>query len=952
MIPTARAVAAVMTLAACTGQEAASSHVSLVAMGDSLYARGAFDSAAAVFTRVLEAPGTRGSPGEARALANLGAVAYRQGDYATARRHGDSALALKERFGLAPRELAESRNVLGLVAWNEGRLSDATVLFLRAMAEYDSAGDRAGVAKASSNLGLIALEYGRFAEARQRFAAAKATARTVRDARIEGRATTNLAMIELWSGDPRSTIPLVAEARALAREAKDPVNEENALGQLALGWAALGEPGRALATIDSAFSVARRYGLREAEANDLMVAAGLYLSAGDLDRALRDYASARALYDTLGLPVEAATVQRHESVVRALRGAVGRSQTGLERALATHRANEARFETFLDRLALARMAIDVRDLRAADLWLDEAARDTAMLDGPHIRVAIAMERARLHDARGDARQALATIRSVSADLELADAQSSLEADWLRTRSHAALGQLDSAVASARRAAAAIDRVGSGLSSLALRVAYSAERHRVVADIVLTLLRVGAIDEAFRIAESGRGQALRAQLGRARADLETGMRATTAAAFAERERLLREIDELVARLAAVERQPRAERGVEWPRTSTELTRRIREARSAYEALVLRQGEAESDPRRQAIAGMPTVDASAVRAALRKGEAIIEYFPTRDTLVVFALTRDRTRALTVLAGRDDIEQRVRLVRGLLTTPGHGAESRAALDGLHTLLVQPLEHAGLLVGIERLLLVPHGALVYLPYPALRSSKSGRMLAEDFVLQRLPAAALLPALRQNLATPSSDRRTAVFAPFPERLPATRVEATALARFAPNASVYRSGAATEARLRQSLTTPGLVHVASHATFNGANPMFSGIVLARGRGESKDDGRLELHEVLGLPVRSTLVFLSGCETGLGAARVTAFDRPEDAATLGDALLLSGAGGVVATLWRIDDEGAAELAQRFYRQLARREPAEALALAQRELLASARWGDPYYWASYLLSGDGM
>jgi CHAT domain-containing protein len=100
------------------------------------------------------------------------------------------------------------------------------------------------------------------------------------------------------------------------------------------------------------------------------------------------------------------------------------------------------------------------------------------------------------------------------------------------------------------------------------------------------------------------------------------------------------------------------------------------------------------------------------------------------------------------------------------------------------------------------------------------------------------------------------------------------------------------------------------------------------------------------------VFLSGCETALGAARTTTFARLEDATTLGDAFLLSGARGVVATLWRIDDAGAAGFAERFYRNLERHDPAEALAMAQRELMNEKRWDNPYYWAPYTLTGDGV
>jgi CHAT domain-containing protein len=228
--------------------------------------------------------------------------------------------------------------------------------------------------------------------------------------------------------------------------------------------------------------------------------------------------------------------------------------------------------------------------------------------------------------------------------------------------------------------------------------------------------------------------------------------------------------------------------------------------------------------------------------------------------------------------------------------------------------------------------------------------VLAEQFTLARLPAAGVLPELRAPESVQRATGAAVVLAPFPDRLRATGTEADALARIVPNAPVHRGAAATEDRLRRALGERVPVHVATHAAFNSANPMFSGLALAVGRGGSRDDGRLDVHEVLEMLVRSPLVFLSGCETAVGAARATAFDRMEDVTTLGDAFLLSGAGGVIATLWRIDDEGAAYFAETFYRQLANRSAAEALAEAQRAMIRHPRWGDPYYWAAYTLSGD--
>jgi CHAT domain-containing protein len=134
--------------------------------------------------------------------------------------------------------------------------------------------------------------------------------------------------------------------------------------------------------------------------------------------------------------------------------------------------------------------------------------------------------------------------------------------------------------------------------------------------------------------------------------------------------------------------------------------------------------------------------------------------------------------------------------------------------------------------------------------------------------------------------------------------------------------------------------------------MFSRIELHPGPGrQTTDDGRLEVHELLGLRSSSPVVFLSGCETGLGNAWSTAFQTGDDYATLAQAFLHAGAQNVVATLWRIEDEGAAWFAERFYRRLRDHEPPEALALAQREAIRSRSFSSPHHWAGFVASGTG-
>jgi CHAT domain-containing protein len=344
---------------------------------------------------------------------------------------------------------------------------------------------------------------------------------------------------------------------------------------------------------------------------------------------------------------------------------------------------------------------------------------------------------------------------------------------------------------------------------------------------------------------------------------------------------------------------------------------------------------------------------VQQALTDGEALLEYYVTSRALRIFVLTPDRVEVHSRPIRATDLSRQVRLARELTggATIGDSPDPDAILRRLHAELIQPVVQGGALDGVSRLIIVPHDVLAYLPFAALRNGETGRYVAEEYVLLDLPSAGALPALRSTTGGSGRRRQTVAMVPFPQDLPGSLIEGKAIDQTQDRTSLLEGDRATESALRIALSSETTVHVASHGALNFRNPLFSRIELFRKVvGDPADDGRLEIHEILEFPIRSPLVFLSGCETGVGEAWSSGFARGEDYATLASAFLYAGAGSVVATLWRIDDRGAAELATRFYWHLRENSPAEALTLAQRDLLRSDAYRKPYYWAGYRISGN--
>ncbi len=190
---------------------------SLLAFGEGVYLRGEFDSASVIWTVALErSRALHDSIAEARSLTWLGLARGAWAITRIARRLGEEALALKRRLALDA-DLFKSYNALGLLAWNEGRLSDATELFGRASAAARAAADLKGIASASGNLALVQTDLGQFDEARRGFDSMRVAGRALADARIEGNALTNLGMLAVRVGDPGVAIPLLEQARTRYR---------------------------------------------------------------------------------------------------------------------------------------------------------------------------------------------------------------------------------------------------------------------------------------------------------------------------------------------------------------------------------------------------------------------------------------------------------------------------------------------------------------------------------------------------------------------------------------------------------------------------------------------------------------------------------------------------------------------------------------------------------------
>jgi CHAT domain-containing protein len=112
---------------------------------------------------------------------------------------------------------------------------------------------------------------------------------------------------------------------------------------------------------------------------------------------------------------------------------------------------------------------------------------------------------------------------------------------------------------------------------------------------------------------------------------------------------------------------------------------------------------------------------------------------------------------------------------------------------------------------------------------------------------------------------------------------------------------------------------------------------------------LQMGEIMRLKMNADLVTLSACSTGLGK-----LVSGEGILGLTRAFFYSGARNVTVSLWDVNDSATAALMKVYYQNLNQNAPkSDALRQAKLRLLGGKNpaWRHPYYWAAFVLVGEG-
>ncbi len=333
-------------------------------------------------------------------------------------------------------------------------------------------------------------------------------------------------------------------------------------------------------------------------------------------------------------------------------------------------------------------------------------------------------------------------------------------------------------------------------------------------------------------------------------------------------------------------------------------------------------------------------------------LIEYAFSERGSWIFTVSRGPGASALVNATplrvkREELAARVETFRAALAT--RDLAYKALARQLYIDLLGPIE--GELKGRSIIGIVPDGVLWNLPFQALQAD-DGQYLIEHAALYYGPS---LTSLKETAAAPVSNiklKPLLAFGAGSNDLPHASEEVLALAQlYGPSAIALTGDQATEERWKQDAQGARVLHVATHGILNHANPMFSFVQLAK---SGTEDGMLEAREILNTNLHAELMVLSACETGRGE-----LIGGEGLVGMSWAAMTAGIPTVVVSQWKVDSASTTQLMVAFHRNIAReaarpgpiRGKAEALRRAEVELIHTAGYQHPFYWAGFDMLGNG-
>lgn len=907
---------------------------------------------------------------------NIGIIHFVQNRFTDALNAYGNSLKLEEEIGRKP-ETARSLNSIALVYLAQTRFADALSYFQRALVMYESLDRKFDVAQTLENLGNLYYEQGDYARSAEYYDQSVKQLDAVKRPVQAAHRVLKIARVEFEQGHDAAAIELYRQAIDRLMSAGDRRSLGYAFHSLANVYYEQGDYNQALSFYNRSLLAEREAGTREGEAGALLGIGLIHSLNGNHSLALESYQQNLSITTSLNRQTDAASawqkiggslfsLNRLEEALNAyqqaltLREQIGNGQETAQALLDVGLVLSARqdFVGALNHYARSRNLYEQADNSAG--------------------VAAALLNASLvHYLQGDFPK---SVEIAGQSGEIAKRANEQDIFWQSRhragRAHYRLNDLVSARKALTEAIATIE-VMRAPTSRSQQPRYYENKIAPYLAMVDVSLAEGQGNEAFNYAQRAKLRVLTGLL------LGVKTRIVKTMTIREQEREQQLLNEITATNARLFREQESER----PKSGriAELKSQLQKAQANY-----------SDFRSRLYAMRPQLKTlrgeikplTVEQAAPLIGDvktALLEFVETDERVYLFAFMKARSktargkaaalsatlRIFVLETTRGDLFLRTSRFNQAILSRDQSADVQAR--ELYDLLIKPAE--ALLSTKTQLIIAPDIVSWNLPFQALQSGV-GKFLIEDFAISYTPSLTIFNAVKNTRLNASNNSANSKQPKPPTLLtianPALGADAverlnTALGSYQTGsmaesekaamaiAGLYGDGQslllsgyeATEDRIKKEIGNARYLHLATQVVHQEASPMFS-FLAGAANAEAKDDGLIELRELLRLDLKADVVVMSESEWAL--PRILS-NRAMTAWIWG--WFVAGSRSELVGYWKTDSPETIDLMIDFHRALKDLTSKRAYPVVWQEAvkgwLSRQATPHPFYWAGFFLLG---
>ncbi len=841
--------------------------------------------------------------GVGRILSNIGLVYRQQSQYPKALEFYQQALSILREIG-DKASVSSTLNGIGVIYENLGQYPKALEFYEQSLEVAKAIGDKAGVGNTLDNVGGIYYSQGRYPQSLSSYQQALAIRREIKDKPGVGKSLNNIGGVYYSLGQYPQALEFLQQALAIRKEIGDKAGIGRALDAIAIVYENLKQYPQALASYQQALAIAKQINDKSAQGDALCHIGGLYTSLGKYSQAQDFLQQALALHREIGD-----------------KAGEGRTLNSIAGVYYSLRQYPQALEFLQQGLGILE---EVGDKAGVGVTLSNIGHLLKQQNQPTLAIVFY-------------KQAVNTTESIRQNLKVRSLEqqqsfTATVADTYRSLADLLLNQ---------------DRV-------------------LEAQQVLDLLKVQELDEYLHNVRGNDQTAKGVEL------------------LSQEQQISEKHTKVVQQgkeLAQLRRIPESERSPTQQQLIAELEKKQQEQRAEFNAFMRSPEVMALVQELNRTTGGQNLDLPNLNALQRSLQqlqqpAVLLYPLILEDRVELVLVTPYSPPLhrSVPVKREVLNRAIVDFRSALTNPRFrrsDVEVKKIAGQLYNWLIKPIENELAQAKAQTILYAPDGQLRYIPLAALFDGK--QWLVQRFRINNITAAtltdlttkALYPtrllagAFTQGRYNIQVGTRQFAFS----GLPFAGREVENLAAKIPNTTKLLDNAFTPQATIPRLNDHNIVHLATHAAFVTGAPEDSFILFGNG-----DRVTLRDVETWSLP-NVDLVVLSACQTARGGE----LGNGEEILGFGYQMQLTGAKATVASLWSVDDQGTQVLMDAFYATLQKSNISKAEALRQAQIAlitndytnlgqqrtdsslpatANSQFSNPYYWAPFILIGNGL